>query len=119
MNPNIYDENSYDENLKEQRNFDANMIGQRSPANGHEPHEFTKEELVALKEKIKNGIERIQGDMAWNEVVKEYVNGTDDLRQKILDILRESIKENNLPEEEYLKEVEYLEMRRKLETRSK
>ena len=114
MNPDIYDEN-----LKEQKNFDTNIIGQRLPENGKEPHEFTKEELVALKEKIKNGIENIQGDMAWNELVNSYVNGTDDLRQKILDILRESIKEYNLPEEEYLKEVEYLEMRRKLETRSK
>ena len=87
--------------------------------NGQEPHEFTKEEFVALKEKIKNGFEKIQFDMDWNEMVKSYVNASDDYRQELLDIYKENYRELNLPEEEYNKFVEYLEMHRKLRTRSR
>ena len=105
MNPDIYDDNSK---------------GQKIVKNeAYEPREFSKEDLIKMKQRIKDGMENIQADMDWNDVVKAYVNGTDDFRQEILDILKESVKVHNLPEEEYLKRAEYLEMRRKLETRVK
>ena len=100
MNPEISD--SY---IKDEKHIEVKKT---------EPREFTKEDLIKLKEKIKNGIEETEVCMFLGDITERYINGSDDDRQEILNLFRE-----DFSEEEYSKMFEYLEMRRKLVRRGK
>ena len=89
MNPDIYDDS-----FKGEKHIEVEK---------HEPREFTKEELLELKEKIDKGIEETKAQMFFDDLVERYVTGSDNDRQEILDKLQE-----DYSEEAYSKMVELL-----------
>ena len=75
MNQDIYDENTI-------------IDGKHIKVESKESREFTKEELVELKEKINRGIEESRTNMAFDDMVKRYITGSDNDRQEVLELLQ-------------------------------